>query len=188
MAGYITYWSKEHIKNLEKAKDNGPLVVIYGSQHTKMPTIQGIKEGDIIYPVTLMNNNLYVMARMPVEKMESAYDYLLRETGNLYGCLRLDTIPYDKDEQEEIPHKAHQRPQTCCAALAASSTSGSLISPRLIPPEKIPELKFGSTKSKEKTLRLNKEGKLTTVSLSGFVRKMNAETQLIFEQTFEPEN
>ena len=38
MAGYITFWSKEHIKELQKAKDIGPLSVIYGS--FKTATIQ----------------------------------------------------------------------------------------------------------------------------------------------------
>ena len=87
MAGYITYWPKEQIRNLEREKDKGPITVIFGSIHTKMPSIKSVKVGDIIYPVTLVNNSLYVVAKMPVEQIETAYEYLIRELGNRCGVL-----------------------------------------------------------------------------------------------------
>lgn len=31
MAGYIIYWPKEQIRNLEREKDEGPITVICGS-------------------------------------------------------------------------------------------------------------------------------------------------------------
>lgn len=33
MAGYITYWPKEQIRNLERENDKGPITVICGSQN-----------------------------------------------------------------------------------------------------------------------------------------------------------
>ena len=87
MAGYITYWPKEQIRKLEKAKDRGPIKVVFGSIHTKMPSISKVKVGDVIYPVTLSNGTLAVMARLPVEQVESGFDYLLRETGEYHGAL-----------------------------------------------------------------------------------------------------
>ena len=91
MAGYITFWSKEHIKTLQKANDTGPLSVIYGSHHSKMPSIKSIKEGDVVYPVALLQGTLCVMARLPVEKIVNAFDYLTTNTGHTYGAL----IPED---------------------------------------------------------------------------------------------
>ncbi|MBD5135804.1 MAG: hypothetical protein HDT39_07565 [Lachnospiraceae bacterium] len=90
MAGYITYWPKEQIRNLERENDKGPITVIFGSIHTKMPSIKSVKVGDIIYPVTLVNNSLYVVAKMPVEQIETAAQ---SEHGS---TIKLRPIPLDK--------------------------------------------------------------------------------------------
>lgn len=84
MAGYMVYWSKEYVKELEKAGDTGPFKVVYGSQHQIMPSISAVKVGDIIYPVTIKNGTLAVMARLCVEKIECAFDYAMRELGTYY--------------------------------------------------------------------------------------------------------
>lgn len=87
MAGYITFWAKEHIRKLEKARDAGPLSVIYGSHHTKMPSIAAVHTGDVIYPAALLQGTLCVMARLPVDRIEPALDYLMREVGYPGGAL-----------------------------------------------------------------------------------------------------
>ena len=219
MAGYMTYWSKEQIHKLEKAQDAGLICVIYGSHHSKMPSINTVKVGDIIYPVTLSGGTLHVMARLPVERIEPAFDYLMRELGYRFGalvpkgillvektpvCTLLVTdcqtdrceaeLPPDdgtlcrvfSDQAGILPHKAHQEPQTCCASLAASSAHGSMITPRPLPPECLPLLRFGSTKSKEKPLRLDKDGKPSVVGLSA-LRRMSEATWQQFEALFAGE-
>lgn len=87
MSGYITYWSKDYVQEIKKHNDSGPFCVVYGSQHTRMPYISSLKIGDIIYPVTIKDKTLCVMARLPIEKIEPAYDYLMRETGLYYSAL-----------------------------------------------------------------------------------------------------
>lgn len=87
MAGYITYWPGEQIRKLQKAQDHGPIQVVFGSIHTKMPSIARVRVGDVLYPVTLAHGTLFVMARLPVERVESGFDYLLRETGSYFGAL-----------------------------------------------------------------------------------------------------
>ncbi len=91
MSGYIVYWAKDYIDAVKKAGDKGPLKVVYGSPHTVMPYISSVKVGDIIYPVTVQNGTLAVMARLPVEKIEPAFDYTIRELGRQYSAL----IPED---------------------------------------------------------------------------------------------
>ena len=49
------------------------------------------------------------------------------------------------------------------------------------------EFTFWPHQSTQKPLRLNKDGIPTAVSLSGFVRKMSEETQVIFESVFDDE-
>lgn len=219
MAGYIVYWPKEQVTALKKAKDTGPIRVVLGSIHTKMPSIRSVKAGDVIYPVTLEKGALCVMARLPVEKVESAFDYLLRETGFRMEALipkgaaceepscnnrekgtffyvmnpvrRYDTaeelppeITRVERRREPVPHLLHQEPFNCCSETAASGSGGSAIEPRPVPKELIPTLLFGPTKAKQKPLRLNSKGELTTVSLSGFTRKMSEETQRVFDGLF----
>lgn len=218
MSGFIIYWPQEQIRKLKKAKDSGPIQVVLGSIHTKMPSIAKVKVSDIIYPVTLENGALYVMARLPVEKVESAFDYLLRETGDRQAALipqdtAYECIAYRGDDpsfltadgsrynhiedlpseitrieylanRKAIPHFCHQDPFNCCSETAASGAKGSSIEPRPISKEKIPELLFGPTKTKQKPLKINSKGELTTLSLSGFARKMSEETKEYFDTLF----
>ncbi len=224
MAGYITYWPSEQIRALTKAGDTGPIQVVLGSIHTKMPSIKSVKVGDILYPVTLQKGVLCAMARLPIERVESAFDYLIRETGLRHAALIPRGIacwerpewggPWDMkkfrfnlhtddgiklfDNEEDLPQGVkivrtlpeplpcalHQLPFNCCSETAASGSHGSPIEPRPIPVEMIPSLRFGPTPAKQKPLRLNTKGELTTLSLSGFVRKMSAETQMVFESLF----
>ncbi|MDE6253630.1 MAG: hypothetical protein K2M78_13525 [Lachnospiraceae bacterium] len=189
MAGYITYWPKEQIRNLEREKDKGPITVIFGSIHTKMPSIKSVKVGDIIYPVTLVNNSLYVVAKMPVEQIETAYEYLIRELGNRCGALPPEGINQNEYYNTPIrPHKCHQMPFNCCSETAAKSEHGTTIKLRPIPLDKIKELRFGSTKSKQKPLRIDKNGNPSILSVSSCVRKMSDETKIIFDSVFEEDS
>jgi len=99
MAGYIVYWAKDYVKRVEKAGDQGPFKVVYGSQHTVMPSIASVKAGDIVYPVTIQNGTLAVMARLPVEKTEPAFDYTLRELGRRYAALVPEGVAYYSRER-----------------------------------------------------------------------------------------
>lgn len=220
MLGFIVYWPQEQIRKLKRAKDIGPIQVVLGSVHTKMPSIAKVTAGDTIYPVTLERGMLYVMARHPVEKIESAFDYLLRETGDrqaalipqntAYECIayrgdvpsfltsdgsrydHIDDLPSEITrieylaDRKSIPHFCHQDPFNCCSETAASGTEGSSIEPRPVSKEMIHKLLFGSSKAKQKPLKLNAKGELTTLSLSGFARKMSEETKEYFDTHFIP--
>lgn len=216
MSGFIVYWSKEYMKRLEKNHDTGPLCVIYGSHHLQMPSIASVKKGDIIYPVTLQNGILSAMARLPVENIEPAFDYLMREIGTFYSALLPDGVlikqqtPHGEfnawnsgggytgktalpgnihtvlqlENLTPKPHKIHQEPVTCCADLAASGSGGSVIRAHSIPPEDAAGFLFGKNPATQKPLKTDKTGRLTTTSLSGFVRKMSEDTFRYFEQLF----
>ena len=229
MAGYMVYWGKDYVKELEKAGDKGPFKVVYGNQHQIMPSISAVKVGDIIYAVTIKNETLAVMARLMVEKIECAFDYTMRELGTyhsalipkgvlyytegIYGDFVMwehgsgyvvdeNTVKYNGSEGEvfeklpdnierifhtdkltEKPHLYHQKPRTCCAKYAASG-KGSEIYPRLIPLECVKTMLFGKNKSVQKPLRFDKNDRIMTTSVSGFVRKMSDETTEIFESYF----
>ena len=87
MAGYMVCWPQDRWKEIKKAEDTGPIKVVYGSIHSRMPTIASIQVGDVVFPVTQMNKHLYVMARLPVARRERAFDYCMRELGTQHSAL-----------------------------------------------------------------------------------------------------
>ena len=215
MIGYMVYWPQDRVKELEKAGDTGPIKVVLGSIHSRMPTIAAVKEGDLVFPVTLIKKQLYVLARLPVEHREPAFDYCMRELGLQYGALipegvavehqgrrhfwsghnkfydRLEEIPEGTrlvplSEQVEKPHLKHQEPFNCCSHWAAWGDRGSAIRPRPIPPELVPGLRFGHPKSKEKALLTDKNGGILAMSLQS-TRRMSPETLAVFEAVFAGE-
>ena len=87
MAGYMVCWPQDRWKEIKKAEDTGPIKVVYGSIHSRMPTIASIQVGDVVFPVTQMNKHLYVMARLPVARRERAFNYCMRELGTRHSAL-----------------------------------------------------------------------------------------------------
>ena len=220
MAHYIVYWPQDWVQELKKAGDQGPIQVVLGSIHSRMPTIVSVKVGDVIYPVTLIKKKLCVMARLPVTHKERAFDYCMWELGTQHSALapegvalehevrgkgiryyawdgeeekfryfnRLEDVPaglriIPLTEQVEKPHLKHQEPFNCCSEWAAWGEDGSSIEPRLMPDEAIPLLRFGYPKSKEKPLRLDKNGNVLSMSLAA-TRRISEETVPFFEQLF----
>lgn len=97
MIGYMVYWPQDRVKELQKAGDTGPIKVVLGSIHSRMPTIAAVKEGDLVFPVTLIKKQLYVLARLPVEHREPAFDYCMRELGGEYGALIPEGVALEWD-------------------------------------------------------------------------------------------
>ena len=53
MAYYIVYWPQDRVEELKKAGDTGPIKVVYGSIHSRMPrgiTSSGRRRGVILLP------------------------------------------------------------------------------------------------------------------------------------------
>ncbi len=134
-------------------------------------------------------------------------DYCMRELGREYGALtpegivvkKTDTFYWAKGHsfncakaipdgmalmtESDKPHTKHQEPFNCCSEWAVWGEDGSSIEPRLMPDETIPLLRFGYPKSKEKPLRLDKNGNVLSMSLTA-TRRMSEETAKIFEELF----
>ncbi len=208
MAGYMVCWPQDRWKEIKKAGDAGPIKVVYGSIHARMPTIASVKVGDVVFPVTYMQKHLYVLARLPVTHRERAFDYCMRELGSQHGALIPEGIVVKQTEtfywswdcksyncaegvpeglqvvtQEEKPHLEHQNPFNCCSQWAVWGEEGSSIEPRQLPDEVLPELCFGYPKSKEKPLKFTPNGSVLSSSLTA-TRRMSEETFKVFEGLF----
>ena len=98
MPAYMVYWPQDRWDEIKKAGDAGPIKVVYGSIHSRMPTIASVKVGDVVFPVTYMKKHLYVMARLPVTHRERAFDYTMRELGTRHSAL----IPEGVVEEHQV--------------------------------------------------------------------------------------
>lgn len=208
MAHFMVYWPQDWVDELKKAGDKGPIKVVYGSIHSRMPTIASVKAGDVVFPVTLMKKKLYVMARLPVTHRERAFDYCMRELGCECGALIPEGIAVEWDGgfyamsggksfrgienapegvrivgQKEKPHAKHQEPFNCCSQWAVWGEEGSVIEPRALPEDVISLLRFGYPKSKERALLVDKNGNVLVSSLTA-TRRMSEETAGVFEGLF----
>lgn len=208
MAYYTVYWPKDWVDEIKKAGDNGPIKVIFGSIHTRMPSISSIKVGDIVFPVSLIDKHLYIMARLEVTHKEDAFFYCIRELGDPHSSLipkgyvvkKSDTFYNAKDTYYNClkavpkdmtlitpcdkPHAKHQEPFNCCSEWAVWGENGSSIEPHLVPDEIVPLLKFGYPKSKEKPLRFNAKGTVLPMSLAA-TRRLSDESARLFEDIFK---
>lgn len=189
MPAYMVYWPQDRLKELQKAGDTGPIKVVFGSIHAKMPTIASIKAGDAVFPVTLMSKHLYVLARLPVEHREPAIDYTLRELGRPCGALKEEGKTYPEFDYRDswvpvFPHLEHQMPFNCCSKWAVSGEHGTSIEPRMLPDDLLPSLRFGYPKSKEKGLRFDAKGNVLSSCLCA-TRRLTPETLKAFEALFE---
>ena len=185
MPGYVVYWPKDRLQEIQQAKDIGPIKVVFGSIHSRMSTIASIQEGDLVFPITLQKKKLYVLARLPVERRECAYDYLVREIGNQCSALVPDGIDwklyYDTPKK---PHLEHQKPFNCCSQWAVSGAHGSSIRPRPLSDELLPKLRFGYPKSKEKGLLFAENGNIVNACLQ-VTRRLSEESLAYFEALFK---
>ena len=181
---------------------------MFGSIHSRMPSIASIKAGDVVFPVSLLDRHLYIMARLEVTHKERAFDYCVRELGAHYRSLipegvvvktsdaffcakdvsykSLRSVPENLTMiiPGDKPHCKHQEPFNCCAEWAVWGENGSVIQPRLIPDEVVPLLRFGYPKSKEKPLRINSKGVVLAQSIAA-TRRLSEESAMFFEGLFE---
>jgi hypothetical protein len=178
MESYVIYWPATWVKTILKNGDGGPLTVIYGGEHISQPALGKVGVGDIIYPVTVADGQLYVMARMTVSAIVDADEYTEKTLGLIREPMMWDE--YTAKHKAAITHKI---PRTC-ADNAAISADGTPIVMRPFPTEKIPLIRLGTNPGKELPLKMR--GALISMSgLQGHFRRMSEETAILFAECID---
>jgi hypothetical protein len=183
-ASYIIFWKKDRVERYLKNGDDGPLSVIFGGPHQSQPSLGKIKNGDKIFPVTVIDGIMYVLGCMEVEKIitEDEYnkDYLIKE--NITEKVGMWDI-YCKNNKDKINHKI---PCTCMDN-AALGKNGTKILKRRLSEEEINLIKLGPKEGEETPLKI-KDGKIQTSNLIGYFRKLNKISEEIFDKIINDEN
>ncbi len=213
MAGYMVCWPQDRWKEIKKAEDTGPIKVVYGSIHSRMPTIASIQVGDVVFPVTQMNKHLYVMARLPVARRERAFNYCMRELGTQHSALIPEGIVLEHLVNGRTTYWSWDcKSYNCREAVPEGATiiplSQQVEKPHLehqnpfnccsqwavwgeegssIQPRQLPDEVLPELrfgpKGKEKALRFSANGSVLSSSLTA-TRRMSEETFAIFEGLF----
>ena len=213
MAGYMVCWPQDRWKEIQRAEDTGPIKVVYGSIHSRMPTIASIQVGDVVFPVTQMNKHLYVMARLPVARRERAFDYCMRELGTQHSALIPEGIVLEHLVNGRTTYWSWDcKSYNCREAVPEGATiiplSQQVEKPHLehqnpfnccsqwavwgeegssIQPRQLPDEVLPELrfgpKGKEKALRFSANGSVLSSSLTA-TRRMSEETFAIFEGLF----
>jgi len=176
MESYFILWPNDWCKSLAQANDYGPLQVIYGGPHISVPSLGKIKTGDIIYPVSVKNGQLFILGRMQVERITDATIYLAEQDIN-----RIDNNLWDTTAPKlikERPELGHKIPRSCINAAATGSGTRFRFDFQ-VPDNTIDSLVFGPKAGQEKGLSRDKAGRLTHVALQGHFRRLSTDSAAI---------
>lgn len=160
MAAFSIYWKACYIDELIRADDLGPIKVVYGSYHRSMPSLDMVREGDTIYILTIVGHKLCLVSKLPVERRELAYYYLMRELGKPFGCalpyfapVDRKVNPWDRKPPVDRPYAYHQIPDCIDATLALSGTHGLPVRIRRLPRRRFLEIEYGWDEEKQLKMR-----------------------------------
>jgi hypothetical protein len=153
---YTVFWTMDRwLASL--ALGHRPLPVLFGGPHLSEPSFRraGVKVGDLLYPVAVMNRQVYLIARMRVREM-----LLL---GQEDGSTLIDQrFPQFKLWKVLAP--------TCTEEVVIGAEGTTLRADLPIPPDMLMRLTFRSQRG-ERPLKYVKDGELArSVGLHGIYR------------------
>ena len=137
-----------------QVNDFGPLEAVYGGPHTSVPSLGKVAIGDLIYPVSVKNGELFILGRMQVERITEADIYLKEQNITKHYGEMWDTLA--SELLKKHPELGHRIPRTCIDNVATGNGTGFRFDFG-VPTEIIDSLRFGPKAGQEKGLSKNKE-------------------------------
>ena len=178
MAYYVTYWPADWVKTILKNGDTGPLAVIYGGEHRSQPPLGKVTVGDVVFPVTLNEGQLFVLGRLTISEIRKADEYA-------ENILKIDPNALMWDDYTRI-HKdsvTHCIPRTC-ADDAATGTDGSVIALRPVSADRIAQIRLGPKDGGELPLKM-RGNSISINNFSGYFRRLSTESAEIFDHIIQ---
>jgi len=176
MNSYFILWPTDWCKRLLQVKDFGPLEVVYGGPHTSVPPLGKVVVGDLVYPVSIKNGELFILGRMEVERITEAEVYLKEQNitkpcGEMWDTLSSELL-------KKRPDLGHRIPRTCIDNVATGNGTGFRFDFG-VPAEIVDNLRFGPKPGWEKGLSRSKDGKLSHVALQGHYRRLSTDSAAV---------
>ena len=173
---YIVLWPQTQCRIVKRAKDRGPLEVVFGGEHKTMPSLGKAAPGDNLYVVSMSQGSLLLIAHMPIEHIMDPDDFVAWRLG-----ITLDPAQL-WDSFSTQPHKAdktigHRIPWTCPLQAAVSTKGSDIRLDRAIPGELLEQLLLGPRPGQEKPLSGVVEQRLMNpLSLHGHTRRLSPQS------------
>lgn len=181
---FVTLWTVERCRWLERAGDQGPLEVVFGGPHISLPSLKSIRVGDAIYPVLIGGGCLNVVARLNVEELMAPEDFVQARL----GIVRKETMMWDQlfaELKRSHPTIGHRFPTTCCDLAATGKHGSDIRFDRPLPPGALDKIKLGPKAGRELPLKGIEDGRMkNSFSLQGHVRRLSADSAAIFQEIF----
>jgi hypothetical protein len=172
---YAVLWTKDYCRWLRRAKDRGPLSVIFGGPHQSQPSIRHVAPGDSVFPVAVENGALLVVAGMKVERLLSPDQFVADTLG--YSLPR--ATMWDEAFQtlkRARPDFGHRIPHTC-ADLAAAGSGTAIRFDCPLPLDQLLRLRLGPHPGREQPLQgLTPDGISESDSFRGHVRRLSQDS------------
>jgi hypothetical protein len=184
---FVTLWTLERCRWLERVEDRGPLEVIFGGPHISLPSIAAVRVGDIIYPVMVKQGNLHVVARLQVEALTSPEDYMLSRHGLAEPRDTMWDVRFANPGNAEAG-LGHRFPTTCCDMAAVGSHGSDIRFDRVVPGALLEKIRLGPRKGREVPLKGVEGARMkNNFSLQGHVRRLSSESAALFAELFVDE-
>jgi hypothetical protein len=154
---YTVFWPNRRCRTLERYGLGGRLTVLFGGPHVSQPNFRraGVKDGDHLYPVRVLDGRLYVLGRMRVRQ--------------LISLDHPETPASLEDYLQRFP-EWRWLPQTCTNEVVIGQDGTPLRLDLAVPPDLLRRLTFRSRR-RERTLKHIQDGRLThAISLQGIYR------------------
>jgi len=178
---FVTLWSLDRCRWLSRAGDVGPIEVIFGGPHISLPSLAAVRPGDTIFPVSVRDGALFVVAQLLVQRLMPPEEYIRERHG-------IDAKPntlWDsmlKDLEKSRPTIGHRFPTTC-ADSAAVGIGSEIRFDRMFPSVELHALRLGPKTGKEKALSGLVEGSLkSSHAFQGHVRRLSSESARALEE------
>jgi hypothetical protein len=182
---YTVLWTNDRCEWLRKNNEVGrPLRVLFGGPHQSAPRFSrfGVKPGDYLYPVSVFQGDLYLIARMKVKEFIALRGYLTEHLG--LSKAEVGSILFNLEEKlrNERPELGHLLPYGCVDQVAIGEEGISIRFDRIVPGTMLESLRFRSQRG-ERGLKQIENGKLKSViSLQGGVYRLAPDSAKIFDR------
>jgi hypothetical protein len=185
-AAFTTLWTSEQCRRVEKSGMIGrPLMLTFGGPHQSAPRFgrAGVKPGDSLFPVRVLQGRLLVLGRLRVGAIHSAEAFVALFPG------RFASIAPEGPASERLERWIEANPEV--AALCPGEADEVIVADdatpirldAIVPAARIRDLRWQSGRRPERPIKhLDAEGRITsTISLQGVYRLTAASAAMLAE-------
>ena len=177
---FTVMWSSEYLRWIRRSRDGGPLSVVFGGPHKRMPSLASVEPGDLLHVIAVQAGGIHLIARMRVARLDCPFCHV-RSTTGLSRPPNSSWNQWFAELKRSHPEVGHRVPQTCADEAAIADAGSGFNFDNRLPAHLLPLLRLGPRPGREKPLTgLDGEVLKTHHTFHGNVRRLSVESAGIF--------